>query len=95
MNRKKLLSVILSAAMLMGSVSIPAAAAEKQWKDGTYTGSATVNPDEDEDFDAYGIEMKVTVSGGKISDVALSGELSDEDNEDYFSKALDGTKKKK
>lgn len=56
-----------------------------------YTGTATTNPDEYNDFDAYDITMDVTVKDGVIQTVALnSGSTISADNQTYFTRALDG-----
>lgn len=41
--------------------------------DGTYAGTATVQADENEQFTNYTIRVSVTISDGKIANVALSG----------------------
>ncbi len=40
------------------------------YKNGTYKVSATCEPDEDEDFDAYTISMEVTIKKDKITDIS-------------------------
>jgi uncharacterized protein with FMN-binding domain len=39
------------------------------YNDGTYTGTAVCEPDEDEDFDAYSIQLEIVVSADKITTV--------------------------
>ncbi len=41
--------------------------------DGTYTGTATVEHDEDEDFNEYPISVEVTVESGAITGITVSG----------------------
>ncbi len=57
----------------------------------TYTGTATTEPDEDEDFTAYDITATVTVVDGKITSITASG--AEGENVSYFNKAKDGTSK--
>jgi len=42
-------------------------------EDGTYTGTATVEHDEDEDFNEYPISVEVTVADGAVTGITVSG----------------------
>ena len=104
MKHKKSLALLASAAMTVSSVApafTTAAMAEvaAKYKDGIYSASAKVQSEEDADdeFD-YDISVKVNIEGGQITNVSVEkGEdRSDEagDNDSYFNKAVNGTKKK-
>lgn len=104
MKHKKSLALLASAAMTVSSVApafTTAAMAEgaAKYKDGIYSASANVKSEEDADdeFD-YDISVKVNIEGGQITNVSVEkGEdRSDEpgDNDSYFNKAVNGTKKK-
>lgn len=49
---KKTLTAFLMAAMVMNMSAVPALAQGKSYADGTWSGTATVQPDGDQDFDA-------------------------------------------
>ena len=91
--KAKGLAIALSLAMVFGTLAaVPAKADETaKYKDGAYTASATVSPDEYEDFDAYGIDVSVTVSDGKITDVSVSNmdEITRK-NKSYVNDAMHG-----
>ncbi len=55
--------------------------------DGTYTGTATVEPDEYEDFDAYEVQIAFTFADGALTGAELVSTV-DEDNESYFNRAF-------
>ncbi|MCD7888173.1 MAG: FMN-binding protein, partial [Clostridiales bacterium] len=55
--------------------------------DGTYTGAATVEPDEYEDFDAYEVQIAFTFADGALTGAELVSTV-DEDNESYFNRAF-------
>ncbi|MCD8335139.1 MAG: sortase B protein-sorting domain-containing protein [Clostridiales bacterium] len=55
--------------------------------DGTYTGAATVEPDEYEDFDAYEVQIAFTFADGALTVAELVSTV-DEDNETYFERAF-------
>ena len=79
-KRREFLTKALAGAMVVAMtagtmpVSALAASSVTKTKDGTYTGTATVVADEDEDFINYPISVDVTVADGKITDVAFSEE---------------------
>ena len=95
-GKKKLmarsLAGVMSASMVLSLCPVSAlAAADTVYKDGTYTGTATVQPDEYEDFSAYDISMDVTVTDGKVSSVAISdGCTIDRKNNPYVMDAMEG-----
>lgn len=65
-----------------------------KWKDGTYSTSVLCVPDEDEDFEAYQLSLKVTIENDRIvsiSDVQGDGAGS---NDKYIKRAADGNNKK-
>lgn len=86
------LAGVMSASLVLSLCPVTAlAAADTVYKDGTYTGTATVEPDEYLDFDAYGISMDVTVTEGKVSSVKVSdGCTIDRRNKPYVEDALNG-----
>jgi uncharacterized protein with FMN-binding domain len=92
-KRNQLFSTVLTLATGMNFALTPVAAVESVvYKDGTYTGTATVVPDDDEDFYSYDISVDVVIQDGKISNVAYSASNFD-GNDTYATKAMDGTKK--
>lgn len=104
MKHKKSLALLASAAMTVSSVapaftSVAMAEGTAKYKDGTYSATANVKSEEDADdeFD-YDISVNVTIDGGRIANVAVEKgkDRSDEpgDNDSYFNKAVNGTKKK-
>lgn len=61
--------------------------------DGDYYGTAVCVPDEDEDFDAYNLSVKITVENDKIVAVTdISGD-GDTSNDSYIKRAANGTSK--
>lgn len=65
------------------------------FKNGIYEGIALCKPDEDEDFEAYNLSLKITIRDDKIvavTDVAGDGDSS---NDKYINKAANGTSSKK
>lgn len=63
--------------------------------DGTYEVTVQCNPDEDEDFTAYQLSMKVTIRNDKIVSITeITGDGGSE-NESYIKKAANGTSSKK
>ncbi|MCD8053119.1 MAG: FMN-binding protein [Lachnospiraceae bacterium] len=58
--------------------------------DGTYTGTATVEPDEYEDFDAYEVQIAFTFADGALTGAELVSTISDRHNSSYFSDAAEG-----
>ena len=65
------------------------------FKNGIYEGIALCKPDEDEDFEAYNLSLKVTIRDDKIvavTDVTGDGDSS---NDKYINKAANGTSSKK
>lgn len=67
------LASMMSASMVLSLCPVSALAApDTVYTDGTYTGTATVEPNERHQFDAYDIAVDVTVTGGKVAGVAFS-----------------------
>lgn len=95
MKVKKWLSVLLSLAMLLSMFSFSAFAEEgKTYKDGTYTGTGTIE-DDGSNYGDYTISVDVTVSGGKVSAVSYSSGSSfvdsyGDDQADYATRAMNG-----
>ena len=94
---RKILSLVLALVMLVSMIPVPVLAEEDStaatYKDGTFTKTVTVNPDEREDFTAYDLNIDVIIDSGKITKVAFSegNTFGDEDdNETYSNKALNG-----
>ena len=94
---RKILSLVLALVMLVSMIPVPVLAEENStaatYEDGTYTKTATVYPDEYEDFTAYDLNIDVIIDSGKITKVAFSegNTFGDEDdNETYSNKALNG-----
>lgn len=61
------------------------------YKNGTYTATVVCKPDEDEDFEAYNLTLKVEIKDDKIvavSDIAGDG---DSGNDSYIKRAANGT----
>jgi hypothetical protein len=90
---KKIASIVLASSLVFGVV-VPAAYADTagaKYKDGTYTGEASVVPDENEEFDAYGIKVDVTVENGAVTGVCYSADTRfKRSNKTYADLALDG-----
>ena len=63
------------------------------YADGEYTVIVPCLPNEDEDFEAYSLTMKVTISKDKITDISeIKGDGSS-DNDAYIKRAVQGTSK--
>lgn len=63
------------------------------YADGEYTVIVPCLPNEDGDFEAYGLTMKVTISKDKITDISeIKGDGSS-DNDAYIKRAVQGTSK--
>ena len=92
MKAKKVLSLLTAAALVVGATPLRSFAQDDvTYQDGVYTGTATVQPDEDEDFDAYDIQVNVTIQDGKITDIAYANaDTFDSDNVSYANRALNG-----
>ncbi len=63
------------------------------YADGEYTVIVPCIPDEDEDFEAYSITMKVTISKDKITDISEIRGDGSSDNDAYIKRAVQGTSK--
>lgn len=66
------------------------------YNDGEYIAKALCNPDEDEDFEAYTISLKIVIKDGKIAavtDIQGYGEGYLDDNDSYINRAVNGTSK--
>lgn len=64
------------------------------YNDGEYTAQALCNPDEDEDFEAYTISLKIIIKDGKIAavtDIQGYGDGYLDDNDSYINRAVNGT----
>lgn len=94
MHKKKLLSTVLSAALV--STLLPASAfAAGAYTAGTYSGSAVVCCDEDEDFNDYSITVDVAVDeAGTIGSIEITGygDTYEDSNQKYVNNALNGKK---
>ncbi|MCQ2500660.1 MAG: FMN-binding protein [Lachnospiraceae bacterium] len=94
MHKKKLLSALLSVALV--STLLPASAfAAESYMAGTYSGSAVVYCDEDEDFEDYSITVDLTVDEtGTIGGIEITGygDTYENSNSKYVSNALNGKK---
>ena len=65
------------------------------YKNGIYEGRALCRPDEDEDFTAYNLTLKVTVRDDKIVAVTDVKGDGDSSNDRYILRAANGTSSKK
>lgn len=65
------------------------------YKNGIYEGRALCRPDEDEDFTAYNLTLKVTVRDDKIGAVTDVKGDGDSSNDRYILRAANGTSNKK
>lgn len=94
---KKIASIMLASSLVFGMVA-PTALADTtgaKYKDGSYTGQASVLPDEDQDFDAYDIKVDVTVENGAVSKVDYSADTAiDPNNQAYANWAMNGRRNK-
>ena len=94
---KKIASIMLASSLVFGMVA-PTALADTtgaKYKDGSYTGQASVLPDKDQDFDAYDIKVDVTVENGAVSKVDYSADTAiDPDNQAYANWAMNGRRNK-
>jgi uncharacterized protein with FMN-binding domain len=91
MKTKQLATAALAAVTMLGTLSVPTFAAGSIYKDGTFRGTATVQPNADNDFDAYSITVNVTTSGGEITDIQLdSSSTVASDNQTYLERAMNG-----
>lgn len=70
---------------------------EESWQgiyqDGTYTGRALCVPDEDEEFDAYELSLKLTVFHDRIVEITEVAGNGDSSNDTYIRRAANGTSK--
>lgn len=62
------------------------------YEDGTYDVSTLCIPDDDMDFSAYNLSMKVTISNDRIVSITDVKGDGDSQNVSYINKAADGTK---
>lgn len=62
------------------------------YEDGTYDVSTLCIPDDDMDFSAYNLSMKVTIANDRIVSITDVKGDGDSQNVSYIKKALDGTK---
>ena len=97
MRKARLLSFVMALVMMVSLTYMPVSAADEiTYKDGTYTKTVKVEPDEWEDFSAYDLSVDTVIENGKISSVALSadntfgGGEEYEDNESLSNRALNG-----
>lgn len=63
------------------------------YEDGTYDVSTLCIPDDDMDFSAYNLSMKVTIANDRIVSITDVKGDGDSQNVSYIKKAVDGTKK--
>lgn len=63
------------------------------YADGEYTVIVPCLPNEDEDFEAYSLTMKVTISKDKITDISEIRGDGSSDNDAYIKRAVQGTSK--
>lgn len=79
-----------SVPVILPEVSTPSV----YYKDGIYSGTALCSPDYADEFYAYNLSLKVTVSGNRITaitDLEGSGNRYDSSNSFYFNYAADGS----
>lgn len=62
------------------------------YEDGTYDVSTLCIPDDDMDFSAYNLSMKVTIANDRIVSITDVNGDGDSQNASYIKKAVDGTK---
>lgn len=62
------------------------------YEDGTYDVSTLCIPDDDMDFSAYNLSMKVTIANDRIVSITDVKGDGDSQNVSYIKKAVDGTK---
>lgn len=62
------------------------------YEDGTYDVSTLCIPDDDMDFSAYNLSMKVTIANDRIVSITDVKEDGDSQNVSYIKKAVEGTK---
>ena len=62
------------------------------YEDGTYEVSTLCIPDDDMDFVAYNLNMKVTIANDRIVSITDVKGYGDSQNASYIKKAADGTK---
>lgn len=65
------------------------------YEDGTYEVSTLCIPDDDMDFSAYNLSMKVTIANDRIVSITDVKGDGDSQNASYIKKAADGTKNQK
>ena len=73
----------------------PSEDTKQTYYDGVYTQTSTVEPDEDEQFDAYDLIISVTLSGDQITDLTFADENTFDDdatNQKRSERALNGYK---
>lgn len=74
---------------------IPSQDEKQQYLDGTYVVEATCDPDEEEDFQSYRIQAKVTIQKDRIvaiTDIKGIGSDYDSNNDWYLQRAANGSK---
>lgn len=64
------------------------------YQSGTYTGTVLCVPDEDEDFEAYQLSLKITIREDKIVSVTEVKGDGDASNDSYIKRAANGTSSK-
>lgn len=64
------------------------------YEDGTYEVTTLCIPDDDMDFSAYNLSMKVTIANDRIVSITDVKGDGDSQNDSYIKKAADGTKNK-
>lgn len=66
---------------------------EQVYKDGEYFAAALCEPDEDEDFEAYTLSLKLIMKQDKITEISNIKGDGDSANDSYIKRAANGTSK--
>jgi len=98
--QKKALAAIMAVSMITGLCPAAALAASgsEVAQDGEYTSSmATVTTDEPDDWDSYGVSVKLKVENGKFSSIEVTPDSTyvESVNGSYLNRAIDVTTKRK
>ena len=71
LSKKSVISIFLTASLIAGCTAFTSANAATVLKDGTYTQTVKVSPDEYEDFDAYDLTVDVEIVKGSVSSISI------------------------
>lgn len=98
-RRTKVLSMAMAASMIVSlcPTTVYAVSGSQVAKDGTYSAPSAVKTENGgEDFEDYGVNVKLTVKDGLISDVAVTtdGAYDADENGTYLGYALNGRTRK-